>query len=62
MTSGGDGTSLEGDLGRLDLPFGSLEEEGMERDGRGTRRREVFGSREGSFGRCEIGGTRLPAV
>ena len=58
MASGGEGTSREGGLGRLALPFGSLEEEGMERDGRGTRRREVFGSRGGSFRGREIGGTR----
>jgi hypothetical protein len=50
MASGGEGTSLEGDLARLVLSFGSLGEEGIGRDGRGTRRREVFGSREGFFG------------
>jgi hypothetical protein len=58
MASGGKRTSLEGDLRRLGLSFGSLEEEGMEHGGRGTRRREVFRSREGFFRGREIRGTR----
>ena len=59
-TSGRRGTSLEGDLARLVLPFGSRDEEGMKHEGRGTRRRALFESGEDLVGRREIGGTRRP--
>jgi hypothetical protein len=43
MVSGRKRTSLDGDLARLGLRFGSPEGEGMGLEGRGTQRREDFG-------------------